>query len=85
MPEIEYNSNVLIPVRVKMLKGIPKRFAIICLPETEDLTSKREPIEPLQPDRNELARKITRNKHKSLLKEERKRRIRAKKTGQVNF
>lgn len=85
MSEIEYNSNVLIPVRVKMQKGIPKRFAIICLPETEDVTSKRGPIEPLQPDTNELVRKRRRAQHKRMLKRDRKSRIRAKKMGKVNF
>lgn len=78
------SENCLIPISVHFTKkGLCRKFAIICLPNSEDL--KIEPIEPKQDDPNEKRRKQIRAEHKVLLKKLRNRRIRAKRNGKVCY
>ncbi|KAL3281053.1 hypothetical protein HHI36_004277 [Cryptolaemus montrouzieri] len=76
---ISVPSNCLVPIRVQCNKGVPKKFAIICVPKENDLTN--VPIEPKSVDSNQKKRKILRNQHKTLLKRLRQRRKRDKQLG----
>ncbi|XP_054013836.1 ribonucleases P/MRP protein subunit POP1 isoform X1 [Hylaeus anthracinus] len=77
------NRNCLVRVKITVLqKGCPRRFALICMPKIEDVNKFRGnrnwsgPVEKLNHDSNEAARKILRKKHLSLLKRLKRQRIR---------
>ncbi|XP_026667208.1 ribonucleases P/MRP protein subunit POP1 isoform X2 [Ceratina calcarata] len=78
--------NYLVRVKVSILKkGCPKRFAIISMPTDEDVEKFKNsktwsgPVEKLNIDPNESARKILRKNHSALLKRLKRQRIRYKK------
>ncbi|XP_078038487.1 POP1 ribonuclease P/MRP subunit isoform X1 [Augochlora pura] len=80
------NRNCLIHIKVSILKrGCPKRFALICMPTSEDVEMYRNnrnwpgPTEKLYPDPNETIRKRLRKEHLALLKRLKKQRLRHKK------
>ncbi|XP_076178150.1 POP1 ribonuclease P/MRP subunit isoform X2 [Ptiloglossa arizonensis] len=69
------NRNCLVHVKISVLqKGRPRRFAIICMPTTEDVEKFKHnkkwsgPVEKLNHDSNETVRKALRKKHIVLLK-----------------
>lgn len=81
------SRNCLIRVKVSVLqKGCPRRFAIICMPTSEDAEKFRSnrnwsgPVEKLNPDANETARKRSRRSHSALLKRLRRQRTRHRKS-----
>lgn len=62
---------VLVPVKIQLKhRGLVHRFAIICLPNANDTTSKNSEnvLEKIHVDVNEIKRKQLRNEHKTLLK-----------------
>lgn len=86
LDNIVENKNCFVPVRVVVQgKGIPKDFAIICLPSKEDLTKLEEnkkwsgSMESFKIDTNEEKRKTLRKNHLAHLKRLRRQRTRAKK------
>ncbi|KAF5276449.1 hypothetical protein FQA39_LY06518 [Lamprigera yunnana] len=80
METISFETNFLIPVRIKLEnKGTIKKFAHICLPKLQDLTT--DLYEPKRKDINEKIRKEKRDAHKKLLKRLRRARIKTKKEG----
>lgn len=82
--QIDYSMNCIIPVKLKVVsKGLPKRFAIICLATTHDLKCKL--TEPTREDPNQQIRKDMRANHKCLLKKLQKRRKAAKDIGKVTI
>lgn len=84
LPKIAVPEKCLVPVSVHFLgKGPCRKFALICLPQGNDL--KIEPTEPHCNDPNEAARKTLRRSHKVLLKRLRRRRVRAKRNGKVRL
>ena len=81
------SRNCLIRVKVSVLqRGCPRRFAIICMPTSEDVEKFRSnrnwsgPVEKLNPDANETARKRSRKNHLALLKRLRRQRTRHRKS-----
>ncbi|XP_076634483.1 POP1 ribonuclease P/MRP subunit isoform X1 [Colletes latitarsis] len=77
------NKNCLVRVKLSVLqKGRPRRFAIICMPKSEDVKKFRNnknwsgPVEKLNRDSNEIIRKASRKNHVALLKRLKKQRIR---------
>ncbi|XP_039308370.1 ribonucleases P/MRP protein subunit POP1 isoform X2 [Solenopsis invicta] len=76
-------KNCLICVQISMIgKGSPKKFAIICMPTTEDLMKFENdkkclgPVEKCHNDPNEKVRKTLRKNHLMLLKRLRRQRVR---------
>ncbi|XP_020293800.1 ribonucleases P/MRP protein subunit POP1 isoform X2 [Pseudomyrmex gracilis] len=83
--DIEKYKNCLICVYVSMIgRGLPKKFAIICVPTAEDLKTFENdkkwtgPVEKHHVDPNEKSRKILRKNHLTLLKRLRRQRVRQK-------
>ncbi|KZC07365.1 Ribonucleases P/MRP protein subunit POP1, partial [Dufourea novaeangliae] len=79
------SRNCLIRVKVSVLqKGCPRRFAVICMPTSEDVEKYKKnknwsgPVEKLNPDPNETIRKTLRKNHLALLKRLKRQRIRHK-------
>ncbi|KAL6440138.1 hypothetical protein ACFW04_003032 [Cataglyphis niger] len=84
-------KNCLVRVQLSMVgKGLPKKFAIICMPTHEDMKKFENykkwvgPIEKCHTDPNEKSRKMLRKNHLVLLKRLRRQRVRRKKTFQDN-
>lgn len=81
----------LIRVQVSMEKGVPKEFAIICLPTSEDLRKLEDdkrwagPVEQCHADSNEATRKVSRKNHLLLLKRLKRQRVRQKKSLGTNM
>ncbi|XP_076247354.1 POP1 ribonuclease P/MRP subunit [Calliopsis andreniformis] len=80
------DRNCLVPVKISILqKGCPKRFAIICMPTTEDIEKFKNdknwsgPVEKLTFDPNEATRKNLRKSHLVFLKRLKRQRTRRKK------
>ncbi|KAK9890547.1 hypothetical protein WA026_010623 [Henosepilachna vigintioctopunctata] len=70
-------TNSLIPVKLECKRGVPKKFAIICLPQEKDL--KKNPSEGKHHDPNQKERKLLRDQHKTMLKKLRRKRKTGKK------
>lgn len=80
------DNNYLVRVKVTILKkGCPKRFAMISMPNDEDIEKFRKnetwsgPVEKLNVDPNEKVRKTLRKNHSAFLKRLKRQRIRYKK------
>lgn len=82
-PDLDDYKNCLIHVQISMVgRGSPKKFAIICMPTSEDLKKFENdkkwfgPVEKCHNDPNEKIRKASRKNHLILLKRLRRQRIR---------
>lgn len=82
-PDLNDYKNCLIRVQISMVrKGSPKKFAIICIPTSEDLKKIENdkkwlgPVEKCHNDPNEKIRKALRKNHLILLKRLRRQRAR---------
>ncbi|XP_063976489.1 ribonucleases P/MRP protein subunit POP1 [Diachasmimorpha longicaudata] len=74
----------LVPVRITIVgKGRPKKFALICMPNEEDLRSPKDPIQSLRPDPFQNKRKIMTKNHKEALKRAMNRRRRLRKGNEL--
>ncbi|XP_025154542.1 ribonucleases P/MRP protein subunit POP1 isoform X2 [Harpegnathos saltator] len=84
--DLDAHKNCLVRVKVTMDKGLPKEFAIICIPTPEDLKKLESdkkwtgPVEQCHADANETTRKTSRRNHLLLLKRLKRQRIRQKKS-----
>lgn len=87
LQDFDEHKNCLVHVQLTMTgKGVPKKFAIICMPTHEDLKTFESnkkwggPREKRHTDPNEKSRKISRKKHSALLKRLRRQRVEQKET-----
>ncbi|KAL6267039.1 hypothetical protein P5V15_000115 [Pogonomyrmex californicus] len=85
-PDLQDYKHCLIHVQVSMIgKGLPKKFAIICMPTSEDLKKFESnkkwhgPVQKCYNDPNERIRKTLRKNHLKVLKRLRRQRIRQNK------
>ncbi|XP_018397285.1 PREDICTED: ribonucleases P/MRP protein subunit POP1 [Cyphomyrmex costatus] len=84
-PNLDDYKNCLIHIHVSVVgKGLPKKFAIICMPTFEDLNEFKSnkkwlgPVEKCHNDPNEKIRKALRKNHLILLKRLKRQRVRWK-------
>lgn len=77
---MENADYCLVPVYLQIMKkGNLSRHAMICIPQTKDITSKDNIMEPQHEDQNTRLRKQKRFQHHKLLKQMRKKRLKLRK------
>ncbi|XP_011309983.1 ribonucleases P/MRP protein subunit POP1 isoform X2 [Fopius arisanus] len=79
LSDASLDQSLLVPIRIKILgRGRPKKFAVVCTPTDDDLTS-RVPVQALKPDPLQRKRKILMKNHKKALARAMRQRSRARK------
>ena len=68
IPDAVLSHPYLVPVTVRVKRGSPHEFSMICLPRTDDRVNSSTICEPVHKDPGAKERKVLRQQHSSLLK-----------------